>query len=150
MEAEFGLHLERRLPAAADLVYRMHTDPELLAQWWGPKGFSVPSVDLSLRVGGGYRIAMQPPEGDVFFLSGEFRDVEPDARLAYTFRWEPPDPDDRESTVVLSFRDLDKSSVLTVDQSPFATVERRALHEQGWTESIDRLEELIQSRERAT
>ena len=150
MEAEFGLHLERRLPAAADLVYRMHTDPELLAQCWGPKGFSVPSVDLSLRVGGGYRFAMQPPEGDVFFLSGEFRDVEPDARLAYTFRWEPPDPDDRESTVVLSFRDLDKSSVLTVDQSPFATVERRALHEQGWTESIDRLEELIQSRERAT
>ena len=97
MEAEFGLHLERRLPAATDLVYRMHTDPELLAQWWGPKGFSVPSIDLSLRVGGEYRIAMQPPEGDVFFLSGEFRDVEPDARLAYTFRWEPPDPDDRET-----------------------------------------------------
>jgi uncharacterized protein YndB with AHSA1/START domain len=147
MEAAFGLHLERRLPAAADLVYRMHTDPDLLAQWWGPKGFSVPSIDLSLRVGGEYRIAMQPPEGDVFFLSGEFRDVQPDARLAYTFRWEPPDPDDRETLVVLSFVDLGKASSLTIDQGVFATVERRALHEQGWTESIDRLEELIQRRE---
>ena len=149
METEFALHLERRLPAARGLVYRMHTDPELLAQWWGPKGFSVPSIELSLRVGGAYRIEMQPPEGEVFFLSGEFRDVEPDAGLAYTFRWEPPDPDDRETVVVLSFQDVGESSSLTVEQGPFATVERRALHEQGWTESIDRLEELITSRDRS-
>ena len=149
MEAEFALHLERRLPAARGLVYRMHTEPALLAQWWGPKGFSIPSIDIDLRVGGEYRIEMQPPEGDVFFLSGEFRDVEPDARLAYTFRWEPPDPDDRETTAVLSFRDLGESSSLTIDHGPFATVERRALHEQGWTESMDRLEELIKRRDRS-
>ena len=146
MEAEFVLHLERLLPAARGLVYRMHTEPKLLAQWWGPKGFSVSSIDISPRVGGEYRIEMQPPEGDAFFLSGEFRDVEPAARLAYTFRWEPPDPDDRETIVALSFHDQGESSSLTVDQGRFATVERRALHEQGWTESIDRLEELIKSR----
>lgn len=149
MEAEFALHQEHLLPAAGALVYRMHTEPEWLAQWWGPKGFSVPSVDLDVRVGGAYRIEMQPPEGDVFVLSGEFRDVEPDARLAFTFRWEPPDPDDRETVVVLSFRDRGESSSLTVDQGPFATVERRALHEQGWTESIDRLEGLINARDRS-
>ena len=61
MEAELALHLERRFPAARGLVYRMHTDPELLARWWGPKGFSVPGIDQDLRVGGEYRIEMQPP-----------------------------------------------------------------------------------------
>lgn len=147
MATKLALRLERVLPAPRPLVFRMHTEPALLAQWWGPKGFSIPSVDLDLRVGGEYRIEMQPPEGDVFFLSGEFREVEPDSRLAYTFRWEPPDPDDRETTAVLSFRDLGESSSLTVDQGPFATVERRALHEQGWTESMDRLEELIKRRD---
>ena len=144
---ELTLHLERVLPAPRALVFRMHSDPELFAQWWGPKGFSAPSVELDVRVGGRYRIAMQPPEGDRFYLSGEFREVDPPARLAYTFRWEDPDPDDRETMVVCSLRDLGGSTELTVDQGPFATEERRALHEQGWTETVDRLTELITSRE---
>lgn len=142
MAEKLTLHLERVLPASRSLVFRMHAEPDLLAQWWGPKGFSAPSVELDLRVGGGYRIAMQPPDGDRFFLSGEFRDVDPGARLSYTFRWEPPDPDDRETVVTFSLRDLGESTALMVDQGRFATEARRALHEQGWTESLDRLQEL--------
>jgi uncharacterized protein YndB with AHSA1/START domain len=47
---------------------------------------------------------MQPPEGDSFYLTGEFREVDPPARLAYTFVWEDPDPDDVATLVVLEFR----------------------------------------------
>jgi uncharacterized protein YndB with AHSA1/START domain len=125
----------------------MHVEADLLAQWWGPQGFSAPSIELDLRVGGRYRIKMQPPHGEHFFLSGEFRDVDPVAQLTYTFRWEDPDPDDRETVVTFSLRDLGESTALTVDQGPFATEGRRALHQQGWTESLDRLEELITNRE---
>ena len=57
-----------------------------------------------------------------------------------------PDPDDRETVVAISLRDLGESTALTVDQGPFVTDARRALHEQGWTESLDRLQELIASR----
>lgn len=144
---ELVLHLQRVLPAARPFVFGLHADPESLARWWGPKGFSAPSVELDVRVGGRYRIEMQPPEGDRFFLSGEFREVDPPGRLAYTFRWEDPDPDDRETVVVLSLRDLGDSTELTVDQGPFATEGRRALHEQGWTETLDRLADLITTRE---
>jgi uncharacterized protein YndB with AHSA1/START domain len=94
---------------------------------------------VDARVGGRYRIEMQPPDADAFFLSGEFQEVEPGTRLAYTFRWEPPDPEDRETVVVLSLHTLGKSTGLTVDQGDFATEQRRALHQQGWSESIDRL-----------
>ena len=45
----------------------------------------VPAANLLGREGGGYRIAMQPPEGDLFHLQGEFREVDPPRRLAYTF-----------------------------------------------------------------
>ena len=121
----------------------MHAEPEQWAKWWGPQGFTVPSLELDLRVGGGYRIAMQPPDNDLFFLSGEFRDVDPPARSVYTFRWEPPDPDDQETVVVFSLQDRGASTLLVVDQGVFVTEARRALHVQGWTESIDRLHELI-------
>ena len=143
MAAKLALHLERVLPAPRERVFRMHADPDFLARWWGPKGFTAPSIEVDLSVGGSYRIAMQPPEGDRFFLAGEFREVDPGSRLVYTFRWEPPDPDDREAIVVVSLRDHGDSTALTIDQQPFATDARRALHEQGWNESLDRLEELI-------
>ena len=86
---------------------------------------------------------MQPPDGDVFYLSGEFREVDPPAHLAYTFRWEDPDPDDRETVVTLSLGDHGESTELVFTQRAFATEGRRALHEQGWTESLDRLQELM-------
>jgi uncharacterized protein YndB with AHSA1/START domain len=147
MEAELVVHIERDLPAPRPLVFRMQAEPDLLAQWWGPRGFTTPSVTLDVRVGSRYRIAMQPPVGDTFFLSGEFRVVEPPTRLVYTFQWDPPDPDDRETVVALFLRDVGDLTALTVDQGIFATEERRALHEEGWSESLDRLYELITSRD---
>jgi len=98
---------------------------------------------MDLRVGGRYRIAMQPPEGDLFHLTGEFREVDPPARLAYTFVWEPPDPDDRETLVTLSFRQVDGLTEVNYTQAVFATEQRRALHEQGWRESFERLQQLL-------
>jgi len=140
---ELTLHLKRVLPAPRPLVFRMHAEPDQLAKWWGPKGFTAPRIEFDLRVGGGYRIAMQPPDGDLFYLSGEFREVDPPTRLAYTFRWEDPHPDDRETLVTFSLGDLGESTELIVDQGVFATEARRALHEQGWTEGLDRLQALI-------
>ncbi len=63
--------------------------------------------------------------------------------LAYPFRWEDPDPDDQETVVTLSLGDLGESTELVFTQRAFATEGRRALHEQGWTQSLDRLQELM-------
>ena len=111
----------------------------------GPEGFTAPSVEFDPRVGASYRIEMQPPAGDPFSLTGEFREVDPPARLAYTFAWEPPDPDDVETLVELSFRDLGQSTQVLLTQGPFKTEARRELHRNGWTESLHRLELVISS-----
>jgi uncharacterized protein YndB with AHSA1/START domain len=137
------LRLKRLLPAPRAAVYRALTDPGELAKWWGPRGFTAPSLEFDPRVGGSYRIAMQPPDGDLFHLSGEFREVDPPARLAYTFRWDPPDPDDRETVVALSLRERDGGTEVRLSQGAFATEARLALHEAGWTESLEWLEQML-------
>lgn len=142
---ELMLHIERVVAAPRPVVFRMHAEPELLAKWWGPNGFSAPSVEIDLHVGGLYRILMQPPEGDAFVLSGELREVDPPTRLSYTFRYDNPDPDDRETIVTFSLGDHGDSTEVTVDQGPFITEARRALHEAGWAETLDRLERLVTS-----
>ena len=140
------LEMNRALPAALSVVFEAFTDPNELAKWWGPEGFSIPSLEFDPRAGGSYRIEMQPPEGDAFYLTGEFREVEPPARLAYTFVWEDPDPDDVETVVDLSFRDLGQSTEVVFTQGLFKTEARRALHRDGWTDSFNKLEALLSSR----
>src|SRR6266540_3159628 len=108
---ELTLRMKRVVRAPASAVFRACTEPEELAKWWGPRGFTTRAIE-----------------------------VDPPSRLVYTFLWEPPDPDDRETVVTLSFRDLDGSTQVDFTQGVFATEERRALHEQGWTESFERLQ----------
>jgi len=126
-------------------VFRACIEPAELATWWGPAGFSCQSVDLDPRVGGSYRITMQPPEGDPFHLTGKFVEVEAPKRLAYTFVWEEPDPDDRETVATLSFEDLGGATELRLDQRSFATEARYELHRDGWTEGLERLAESFAS-----
>lgn len=140
---EIWLRMTRVLPVARSEVWRAMTDPAELAKWWGPKGFTVPSLEFGPDVGAAIRIAMQPPEGELFHLNGEIREVEPPSLLSFTFRWDPPDPDDRETRVTLSFRDRGERTEMELAQGAFATQERLALHEDGWTQSFEKLEELL-------
>src|SRR5512135_769970 len=125
------LEMERILPAARAEVFAAFSDPNELAQWWGPEGFSIPRLEFHPCVGENYRIEMQPPEDDPFYLTGEFREVDPPALLAYTFIYEDPDPDDVETVVSLAFGDLGESTEVALTQGPFKTEARRTLHRRG-------------------
>ncbi|MET0731106.1 MAG: SRPBCC domain-containing protein [Solirubrobacterales bacterium] len=140
---EFQLHLEAVLDAPPERVFQALAESDQLAQWWGPAGFSSPNVDFDPRAGASYRIKMQPPEGEAFHLRGEFRKVEPPRRLAFTFIWEEPDPDDQETLVTLTLEDLGGSTRLIVDQGLFATEGRLELHRNGWSESFERLRDAL-------
>ena len=134
------LEMDRVFPVGPSVVFAAFADPNELAQWWGPQGFTTPGLEFQPRVGARYRIEMQPPEGTSFHLTGEFREVDSPARLAFTFEWEEPDPDDVETLVDLSFRDLGDSTQVALMQGPFKTEARRALHRDGWGDGFDKLE----------
>lgn len=143
---ELLLETERTLPESPAEVFTAFTDPSELEKWWGPAGFTIPELRYRAQVGEQYRIEMRPPDGDSFHLRGEFRAVEPPIRLVYTFEWEEPDPDDVETLVTLSFRDLAGSTQVTLRQEGFKTEARLDLHRNGWAESFDRLEQMLSAR----
>jgi uncharacterized protein YndB with AHSA1/START domain len=137
------LELRWILGTSPQRIFRALTDPAELPTWWGPSGFTTPEIRIDLRVGGGYRFGMQPPDGDLFHLVGEFLEIDAPHRLAYTFRWEDPDPDDLETVVRLSLEADGSRTLVSLRQSPFATEARLALHRDGWTDSLQRLTELL-------
>lgn len=135
--------MTRVLPACRDRVFDSFADAALLAKWWGPKGFRISRIDFAPRVGGTYRIEMQPPEGDAFHLTGIFREVEVPSRLTFSFQWEPPDPDDQDTAAQLSFHVTGDSTEVHLSQGPFKTESRRDLHCDGWGQSFDKLHDLV-------
>lgn len=140
----FRLELRRPVAAPRERIFAALTRPADVARWWGPRGFTTPEIELDLRVDGRYRFTMQPPHGDRFHVSGEFLVIDPPSRLAFTFRWDEPAPDDRETVVTMNLEDGDDGSELTVRQGDFATEERLELHRGGWTDSLDKLFALLE------
>jgi len=145
-DGEHVLGIDRVLPAARPVVFAAFADPNELAQWWGPEGFTTPSLEFEPAVGERYRIEMQPPQGESFHLTGEFREVGAPERLVFTFVWEPADPDDVETLVELSFRDQGESTAVRLTQGRFKTEARRDLHRDGWGDSFDKLERHLAAR----
>ncbi len=139
------LELELVLQPSRERIFRALTEPAELAAWWGPLGFTIPEIDLDLRVGGRYRFTMAPPDGEPFHLSGEFLAIDAPSRLAYSFRWEEPDPDDRTTVVTLSLLEVGQATELSLRQGDFATPARLALHRDGWTDSFTKLRDLLGS-----
>ena len=72
------LTVRRTFAASRDRVFRAWTDPEELKQWWRlDESYTTPMAEMDLRVGGKYRLAMKPPQGDARIVGGVFREIHP-------------------------------------------------------------------------
>ncbi len=136
----FALRIEKHLPASREHVFDAFVDAQKLARWWGPHGYRSRVLELDARVDGGLRIEVQPPEGDPFHIRGEFQEVDRARAPGFTFSYEEPTPDDQETLVRVS---LAGETTVVVTHGGFRTEERRALHEAGWAEVLERLEAFL-------
>jgi uncharacterized protein YndB with AHSA1/START domain len=73
----------RRLAAAPASVFQAFAQPQVLAQWWGPAGFTNRIDEFDLRPGGRWRIVMRAPNGTEYPNESEFLAVMPSARLVF-------------------------------------------------------------------
>jgi len=140
---EITLNLRRIFKAPREKVFRAWTDPEELKKWWGPEGYATPSAEVDLRVGGKYRLGMRKlPDGEIFYLSGIYREVRPPESLVYTWRWEAQ-PEHGETLVTVEFREVRDSTEVVLTHERFPTQKARDDHNRGWSGCLDRLAKLL-------
>jgi uncharacterized protein YndB with AHSA1/START domain len=82
--AERILTITRVFDAPRALVFKVWTQPEHLAHWWGPSGFSLPTCQIDLRPGGAYRFQMRSPTGDIAWWHGVVREIVEPERIVWT------------------------------------------------------------------
>src|SRR5438309_6808882 len=69
--------LTRVFKAPRQLVYDAFSKPEILKRWFGPRGWTLTTCDLDLRVGGGFRFILQAPDGRTLGMRGVYRELTP-------------------------------------------------------------------------
>lgn len=80
---ECTLGFTRRFRAPRLLVWKAFEDPFLLAQWWGPEGFTCPVVKLDFRVGGEWHTVICSPDGLEIPSAFVFVEILRPERIAY-------------------------------------------------------------------
>jgi uncharacterized protein YndB with AHSA1/START domain len=75
---------ERTFNAPNEQVWRVWSDPDSIKQWWGPAGYTAPTISNDLRVGGTFLWAMKSPKGEMFWNTGMYQEVVPNSRIVST------------------------------------------------------------------
>jgi uncharacterized protein YndB with AHSA1/START domain len=143
--ADRVLVITRIFDAPRDLVFKCWTDPEHMAKWFGPKGFTSTVLKNDPRPGGAYRIHMRGPGGDDHWTQGIFREIVPPERLVMTGSWADAEgnPTRPETVLTLTFEEVDGKTKLTLHNAIFESVTARDAHRGGWNSSLDRLAEYL-------
>ena len=143
--------MERVFDAPRELVWQAWTEPEHLAQWWGPKGWTLPVCKLDFRPGGIWHYCMRGPEGEESWGKAIYREIVEPERIVYldTFADEAGNPVEGmpEMVITVTFSEHDGKTKLTA-QAQFASaadLERTLAMGmvEGLTETWDRLEEYL-------
>jgi uncharacterized protein YndB with AHSA1/START domain/dihydrofolate reductase len=134
----------REFDAPPELVFHAHTDPELVAQWLGPRGMQMEVLEHDARTGGGYRYVHRGREGEYRFR-GVFHTVVPDRLIVQTFEYEGKP--EQVSLETARFEGIDGRTRLTM-RRVFGSVEERdemvaAGMENGVRDSMERLAEVL-------
>src|SRR4051812_13500037 len=75
--------ISREFDAPRDLVFKAWTEPERLAQWWGPKGFKIKVTNVDLRPGGMFLYGMVAPDGSEVWGKFIYREIVPPERMVF-------------------------------------------------------------------
>jgi uncharacterized protein YndB with AHSA1/START domain len=140
------IDFEREFDFPVSEVFRAHKEPELVAQWLGPRRLTMDIDHYDFRTGGSYRYAHIAPDGARYGFNGLFHTVRDNDFAIQTFEFDGyPDV---VSIEFLSFEDLGGGRTRLTAHAVYPSMEARdgmaqSGMETGLSEGYERLEELL-------
>lgn len=142
--ANLNIELQRRFRASPDRVFHAFTQPAALREWWCPPGWVAAEIEVDLRVGGAYRLAMtRLDDNSRVSVVGRFLEVRPPERLVYSWRWEGAFADLAETRVTLELRGSEHETLLLLRHENFTDPAARQQHRSGWIAACNRLDRVV-------
>ena len=145
MNGGHTLTMERTYAAPAQRVFDAFTSEEVMRRWWhAGSDWETPEASVDLRVGGQVRVVMRNPHEDVRYGGGgEYTEIDPPARLAFTWTWDD-DRDQLRQLIEIDFEETDGVTTVRFTHSGLWDEEAVASHEDGWGAAFDNLGRVLQ------
>ena len=137
--------LHRVFRAPPDRLYRAFIDPDAMAKWLPPHGFTGRVLSMDARVGGSYRMQFTNfSNGQSHAFGGEYLELVPGARIVHTDSFDDPNlPGEMRTTI--TFRPVLVGTEVTAVQEGIPAVIPTEMCYLGWQESLQLLALLIEA-----
>jgi uncharacterized protein YndB with AHSA1/START domain len=137
------IRLHRVLTAKPERVYRAFLNPEAMAKWLPPYGFTCTVHELNAVVGGTFRMSFTNfSSGNSHSFGGEYVELVPSEKLVYTDRFDDPNlPGEIRTTVTL--KPVSCGTDLSIVQEGVPEVIPAEMCYLGWQDSLDQLARLV-------
>jgi uncharacterized protein YndB with AHSA1/START domain len=149
-EISTELRLKRVFAAPQKIVFDAWTNPEMLAHWWGPRGFTSAIYKLDARNGGAIHLHMRGPNGMEHPMTGEFVEIDRPYKLVFTSA--ALDVEGKPIFInrnTVTFTGVPQGTEIDLHVEVISSTTNALQYlkgmEQGWTSSLDRLAELVVS-----
>ncbi len=146
--AEPGSHqilMTREFAAPRELVFRAHVEPDLLAQWLGPRGMTMEIDHLDARHGGTWRYVSRTPDGAEYGFRGVFHGTPSVDGIVQTFEFEGMPG--HVSLETLTLEERDGKTILRANSVLQSVADRDGMIESGMetgvNEGYEKLDELL-------
>jgi uncharacterized protein YndB with AHSA1/START domain len=138
------VRLHRILRAKPEKVYRAFVDPDAMARWLPPDGFTCKIDHMDAKVGGTYRMSFRNfTTGNGHSFGGTYLELVPGERIRYTDSFDDPNlPGEMQTTV--SLRPVVCGTELNVVQEGLPDAIPLELCYLGWQQSLDHLGRLVE------
>ena len=147
LATETSLQIKRTFAAPVPTIFDAWTKPERLKKWFlmPNQGQESTIHEVDLRVGGKIRAEVQNKEGKTHRLLAVFKEIVPQQKLVYTWKWEEGMPEGGESLVTILFRQMGESNFteVTLTHERFPNAKVRDQHNMGWNACLDGLERVV-------
>jgi uncharacterized protein YndB with AHSA1/START domain len=149
--AERVFMMERVFDAPRELVFKAWSEPKHVAQWWGPKGWTLPVCEMDFRPGGVWLYCMRGPEGEEGWGKAVYREIVEPERIVYVDAFADAEGNAvegmPETLVTVEFTELNGKTKIT-SRAEFASVADLEATlamgmVEGMTDTWDRLEEYL-------
>jgi uncharacterized protein YndB with AHSA1/START domain len=144
MTSDNTIYLHRVLVAKPEKVYRAFLQPDALARWLPPNGFTAKVHHIDVKVGGTFKISFTNfTTGTNISFGGEYLELLPNERLCYTDVFDDPNLTGV-MTVTVTLKKVSVGTELTVVQEGVPEVIPLEACYLGWQESLQNLARLVE------
>jgi uncharacterized protein YndB with AHSA1/START domain len=145
-----SLQIKRFINAQRDRVYAAWTDPAQMKQWFGPENVQTRNLIADARVGGEFRWDLVNSDGENVTMRGEYRELQPDKKIVFTWQWQDDeDWKNHVSVVTVELDDADGGTELRLTHEQLPNEDSRDGHTRGWNSALDKLEDFVSKQNEA-